>query len=139
MESVFVDTSGWYAAIVRKDHSHKAAKQFLTNNDLPLTTSDYVMDETVILLQSRVGHNHAVSFLDALQTSRQIQLLYITPSQIAETIKLFRNRHDKGWSFTDCSFFVLMREYQIQVAFALDEHFQQAGFQTKPDNRNPLY
>lgn len=131
MQSIFVDTSGWYAAIVRKDHDHGAAKQFLTNNNLPLMTSDYVMDETVTLLQSRIGHKHAVSFLDALQTSRKIQLIYLTPLQIAETIKLFRNRHDKGWSFTDCSSFVLMHEYRIRIAFAFDGHFQQAGFQTK--------
>ncbi len=132
MQSIFVDTGGWYATIVRKDHDHKAAKEFLTNNKLPLITSDYVMDETVTLLQSRVGHNYAVSFLDTLQTSQQIQLIYLTSSNIAETIKLFRNRPDKGWSFTDCSSFVLMHEYQIQVAFAFDEHFQQAGFQTRP-------
>lgn len=35
MDSIFVDTSGWYAVIVRKDHDHKAAKQFLSNNKLP--------------------------------------------------------------------------------------------------------
>ena len=57
MQSIFVDTSGWYATIVRKDHDHKAAKQFLSNNKLLLLTSDYVMDETVTLLQSRIGYN----------------------------------------------------------------------------------
>ncbi len=132
MQSIFVDTGGWFATIVRKDHDHKVAKHFLTNNKLSLITSDYIMDETVTLLQSRIGHNYAVRFLDALQTSQQTRMIYLTPSHITETIKLFRNRHDKGWSFTDCSSFVLMREYQIQVAFAFDEHFQQAGFQTKP-------
>ena len=63
----------------------KAAKQFLTNNKLPLITSDYVIDETVTLLQSRIGHNYAVSFLDALQTSQQIQLICLTPSHIADS------------------------------------------------------
>ncbi|MCP4681895.1 MAG: type II toxin-antitoxin system VapC family toxin [Desulfobacterales bacterium] len=135
MQSVFVDTGGWYAAIACKDHDHKAAKQFLSNNQLPLITSDYVMDETVTLLQSRIGHTYAVRFLDALQSSQQIELIYLTPSHIAETIKLFRNRPDNGWSFTDCSSFVLMREYKVQDAFAFDEHFQQAGFQTKPVKR----
>ncbi len=90
------------------------------------------MDETVTLLQSRVGHQYAVSFLDVLQSSQQIQLVYLTPSHIAEAIKLFRSRSDKGWSFTDCSSFVLMHEYQIQTSFSFDEHFQQAGFLAKP-------
>jgi len=132
MQSIFVDTGGLYAAIVSKDHDHPAARPFLRNNTLPLMTSDYVMDETATLLQSRVGHRYAVRFLDMLQTSRQTQLVYLTSAHIAATIELFRNRPDKGWSFTDCSSFVLMHEYQIQVAFAFDEHFQQAGFQIKP-------
>jgi len=132
MQGVFVDTGAWYATIVRKDRDHKAAKRFLKNNRLPLITTDYIMDEAVTLLQSRVGHRYAVRFLDMLKTSHQTHLIYLTPSHIAETIKLFRERPDKGWSFTDCSSFVLMQEYQIQIAFALDGHFQQAGFQVKP-------
>ena len=52
MQGIFVDTSGWYATIVRKDHDHAVAKQFLTSNKLALITSDYVMDETVTLLLS---------------------------------------------------------------------------------------
>ena len=132
MQGVFVDTGAWYATIVRKDRDHKAAKQFLKDNKLPLITTDYIMDETVTLLQSRVGHRYAVRFLDTLKTSQQTHLIYLKPSHIAETIKLFRERPDKGWSFTDCSSFVLMQEYQIQIAFAFDEHFKQSGFQTKP-------
>ncbi len=61
MQGIFVDTGGWYATIVRKDHDHDAARQFLADNDAPLLTSDYVMDETVTLLQSRVGHNYAAA------------------------------------------------------------------------------
>jgi predicted nucleic acid-binding protein len=129
---IFVDTGAWYVAMVRKDHDHEATKAFLKSNTQPLITSDYVMDETVTLLLSRVGHSYAVRFLEMLQTSRKVQLIYLTPTQIAAAVTLFRNRADKGWSFTDCSSFVLMQEYQLQVAFAFDEHFKQAGFQVKP-------
>ncbi|MCP4698508.1 MAG: type II toxin-antitoxin system VapC family toxin [Gammaproteobacteria bacterium] len=132
IQSIFVDTGAWYAAMVRKDRDHPAAKQFLKSNTLPLVTSDYVMDETVTLLLSRVGHSYAVRFLDMLQISQKAQLIYLTPTQITATVTLFRNRPDKGWSFTDCSSFALMQEYQIQVAFAFDDHFHQAGFQVKP-------
>ncbi len=91
MQSIFVDTGGWYAAMVRKDHDHEKAKQFLNDNTLPLITSDYVMDETVTLLLSRVGHSYAVRFLDMLQTSQKAQLIYLTPTQISETSTFFRN------------------------------------------------
>lgn len=132
IQSIFVDTGAWYAAMVRRDRDHEAAKQFLKNNTLPLITTDYVMDETVTLLLSRVGHSYAVQFLDMLQTSQKIQLVYLTPRQIAATAALFRERSDKQWSFTDCSSFILMQDHQIQTAFAFDEHFRQAGFQVKP-------
>jgi predicted nucleic acid-binding protein len=47
MNGIFVDTGGWYAAIDRQDRSHEVARHFLENNQLPLVTTDYVMDETV--------------------------------------------------------------------------------------------
>lgn len=75
IQSIFVDTGAWYAAMVRKDRDHEAAKRFLKNNTQPLITSDYVMDETVTLLLSRVGHSYAVRFLDMLQTTRKAQLI----------------------------------------------------------------
>ncbi len=133
MNGIFVDTGGWYAAVARKDRDHDAARRFLENNSLPLLTTDYVMDETVTLLQARLGHDHAVRFLDGLQASRLIRLAYLTPAQIEEAITLFRNRPDKEWSFTDCSSFVFMWECRLQIAFAFDEHFRQAGFQTRPE------
>jgi uncharacterized protein len=132
IQSVFVDTGAWYAAMVRKDRDHEAAKRFLKENTLPLVTSDYIMDETVTLLLSRVGHGYAVKFLDMLHTSRKLELIYLAPAQIDATAALFRERADKAWSFTDCSSFVLMQEHQIRIAFAFDEHFKQAGFQVRP-------
>lgn len=132
MQKIFVDTGGWYAVIARRDRDHESAKQFLTGNYLPLLTSDYVLDETVTLLQSRLGHSYAVKFLDTLQASERTELAHISSAYLTETINLFRSRPDKGWSFTDCSSFVLMREHNIQCAFAFDEHFRQAGFQLRP-------
>ena len=132
MNGIFVDTGGWYAAIDRQDHGHEAARQFLENNRLPLVTTDYIMDETVTLLQVRLGHGYAVRFLDSLQASRLVQLIYLSQAHINATAQLFRNRPDKGWSFTDCSSFVLMHEYRLRIALAFDDHFRQAGFLTQP-------
>ena len=90
------------------------------------------MDETVTLLQVQLGHGCAVRFLDSLQASRLVQLIYLSQAQIDATAQLFRNRPDKGWSFTDCSSFVLMQEYRLINALAFDDHFRQAGFFTQP-------
>lgn len=133
MSYIFVDTSAWYALIVRKDTDHQAISQVFRNNPMPLLTTDYVLDETVTLLQARIGHHYAVRFIDTLQTSSKIELVYLTRRQIESAIQLFRNRPDKAWSFTDCTSFVIMQEYGIKLAFSLDKHFQQAGFQRQPE------
>jgi predicted nucleic acid-binding protein len=133
MSHVFVDTSAWYALIVSKDIDHQAVSRAFLNNSLPLLTTDYVLDETVTLLQARIGHRYAVRFIDILQTSRKIELVYLSRHQIEVAIQLFCNRPDKDWSFTDCTSFVVMQDYGIELAFSLDKHFQQAGFQVQPE------
>jgi len=41
---------------------------------------------------------------------------------------LFRKHADHGYSFTDCTSFVLMQELKIRDALTSDHHFVEAGF-----------
>jgi hypothetical protein len=43
-------------------------------------------------------------------------------------VELYAERPDKGWSLTDCIFFVVMRQQGIIQALTGDHHFEQAGF-----------
>ncbi len=132
MKTMFVDTSAWFALSCRQDSDHLAVRHLLETQSLPLLTTDYILDETITLLQARLNHAYAVRFLDRVQKSSLIQLIYLLPRQIEAAMTLFRNRPDKNWSFTDCTSFIVMEEYQIDTAFTLDKHFRQAGFQIKP-------
>lgn len=38
--SVFVDTGAWFAYFVRRDPDHSPAREWVSNNDFPLITSD---------------------------------------------------------------------------------------------------
>ena len=98
---IFVDTGGWFALIWEKDVHYGKTKKFFAENRPTLITTDYVMDEAVTLLQSRVGHAFSLRFLDMLQRSQNTKLAFLSEEHIAETIELFRGRPDKGWSFTD--------------------------------------
>jgi len=39
---------------------------------------------------------------------------------------------DKQWSFTDCVSYVVMKQNEIEEAFAFDHHFEQMGFVRRP-------
>jgi predicted nucleic acid-binding protein len=101
-------------------------------NQRLLLTTDYIVDETATLVQARIDHRTAVRFIDRIQASQLVQMLYLEPHHINEALTLFRNRPDKGWSVTDCTSFAAMQLKGLDTAFALDEHFRQAGFQVVP-------
>ena len=58
--SVFVDTGAWFAYFVRRDPDHGAARDWVVNNQSPLVTSDYILDELFTLLKIRESHVVAV-------------------------------------------------------------------------------
>jgi predicted nucleic acid-binding protein len=42
--SVFVDTGAWFAYFVRRDSDHNSARSWVSTNESPLVTSDYILD-----------------------------------------------------------------------------------------------
>ncbi|MCL6477352.1 MAG: PIN domain-containing protein [Peptococcaceae bacterium] len=140
-ESIFIDTWGWVALGYRKEPCHKEAKQLyqsFRSRNIPLYTSDYVLDEVITLLFSREPFNEAVQFLQAIIASENKGYLYlvrITPEYFAEAWKLRRRLRDKPRiSFTDLTSMVVMRDLRINKVLTKDEHFIKVGmgFQTLP-------
>ncbi len=129
--SVFVDTSGWYALIDRNDALHKKARttlQALVEKRVPLTTTDYVVDEACTLAMARAGALAATRLLDMLHQTSLLRWEWIGAERFERAESLFRKRCDEGWSFTDCASFALMRELRMEQALTSDSHFTAAGF-----------
>ena len=63
MKRLFVDTGAWYAVVDKKDPDHKEAEHFLTNNKIPLLTTNFIFDETITLIRSRLGWRIAKDFI----------------------------------------------------------------------------
>lgn len=60
-------------------------------------------------------------------------IIWLNQEITEQTWKVFEKfNHDKLWSFTDCSSYVLMKKYQINEVFTFDHHFQQMGFTCRP-------
>lgn len=129
--SVFVDSGAWFAYFVRRDPDHNLARDWVSANESPLVTSDYVLDELFTLLKIRESHVVAVGAGKVLIQERICQIVKITSQDFAHAWDIFVHFSDKGWSFTDCTSKVIMERLNISTAFAFDEHFEQFGSITR--------
>jgi uncharacterized protein len=55
------------------------------------------------------------------------RLHFLTREEIHQAWILFQQRASDGWSFTDCTSFVVMMNFGIRHTLALDRHFRQSG------------
>jgi len=56
-------------------------------------------------------------------------LVDASPELFSAGLSLHKLRPDKYWSLTDCISFVVMEQRNLHRALALDNHFEQAGFE----------
>ena len=129
--SIFVDTSGFYALLVHKDKSHDTAASILNqkaSQQAGFVTSDYVLDETATLLRARRLEYLIKPFLDSVLDSRACTVEWMDPERFETTRQFFVKHNDKAWSFTDCFSFSLMKDCGLRRALTKDDHFHQAGF-----------
>lgn len=128
---LFVDTSGLYALIDRRDTHHRRARESVERHvragDM-LVVTDAIVSETVTLARARSGALVALRVLDLIEQSAAIRIERINEPRFAATKAYFRKYADQAYSFVDCASFVLMRELRLKSALTSDQHFTQAGF-----------
>jgi hypothetical protein len=128
---VFVDTSGLYALVDRRDSRHTLAREIvigLVKAGRRLVVTDQIVAESATLANARSGAHVALRVLDLVEQSAGIRIEWIGPARFDATKTFFRRHADHGYSFTDCSSFVVMRELKLRSALTSDGHFVVAGF-----------
>lgn len=135
---IFVDTSAWIAVADSGENTHQAVttlyKQLLKTS-VRLITSDLVIAESQILLRRRMGANAANIFLDSVNHSPSIEIVFMDPETELAAKKVLEKFSDQELSFTDAASFVIMKSRKMRTAFTLDKHFAIAGFRIIPENR----
>ena len=131
--SVFVDTSAFYALLVRTDDAHKAVRAAfggLLADKRPLWTTSFVIVETMALLQHRIGLAAARDFDE--EVLPVVQVRWVDDD-------LYRLGTDRLWredrrqvSLVDSVSFEFMRLQKLGTALAVDPHFADAGFDVLP-------
>jgi uncharacterized protein len=129
---VFGDTSFFFALVAKRDPAHRpavAAYEKLLKAGTRVLTTDYIVDETLTLTKARIDAPTSLTLLDRMERSEAIVLEMLTSERLLASKQYFRKHSDHGYSFTDCTSFVLMDEFEIRAALTTDHHFREAGFE----------
>ena len=125
---IFLDTSAIYALASVNDPNHKAARSrfaaVLAEGE-PIVTHNYILVESLALLQHRLGLKPAVAFE---RESHRFSIQWITPEIHAEALERWA-AGKREISFVDQVSFLLMERLRIGRAFAFDDDFEAAGFE----------
>jgi len=134
VKRLFVDTGAWYAVVDKKDPDHKEAEHFLTmtSNKIPLLTTNFIFDETITLIRSRLGWSIAKDFGQRLKDSRFVSIVAVKDEDEEKAWEIFLKFEDKDFSYTDCTSFAVMERLKIDAAFTFDSHFMVMKFKVVP-------
>lgn len=133
---LFVDTGAFIALTNADDEHHSAAVSFYREareSGARFFTTNLVLCETMNYLKIRVSQAVAVRFWESLKKSGHITIFPVSPSLEEAAFAIFKHYADKGFSFTDCTSFAVMKSLKLRNAFAFDRHFEQMeGFTRLP-------
>lgn len=129
--TVLVDTSALYALLVATDAAHDAARRTFADHAEPgrLVTHNYVIVETVSLLQVRIGTDAVRALVDELLPA--LVVLWVDAETLAAALARVADG-PRSVSLVDRVSFTVMRGRGITTAFAFDEGFSREGFELVP-------
>lgn len=129
--TLLVDTSAFFALLDADDANHRAAVDVLGGNrEQRLVTHNYLIVETMALVQRRLAADRTRAFVDHLLpivTIAWVDEHVHAAATVAHVAALSRTV-----SFVDRVSFELMRRLGLRTAFAFDADFRRQGFDTVP-------
>jgi predicted nucleic acid-binding protein len=125
---IFLDTSAIYAWADAADPNHPAAvrrlQQILDAGE-ELLTHNYVLLESIALLQARLGVTAAIKFAS---DSKVFVIEWVDDELHAAGVRELTQSRRRALSLVDHVSFLVMRRRHVATAFAFDPDFVSAGF-----------
>lgn len=131
---IFLDTGFLYALLDADDESHAAVREILGRergkrlSDLLLTTN-LIVGETLTMVRTHGRQDPRFRHARAVDLGRQLyagvfgRIHQVTPEEEREAFEYFAKHADKDYSFVDCTSFVVMAKYGLQLAWSVDGDF----------------
>ena len=129
MNTVFVDTSAFLAALDKGDKFHpEAANKWsaLATGKTELWTTDYVRLESWSLIQRRLGAEAVMSFQD--DWLPLCKIYEVGRDGFERAAAQWRIAQRRNLSLVDLTSFDAMRQLAIRTVLAFDQHFQEMGY-----------
>lgn len=134
--SVFVDTSGLYALLVRTEQRHTevvGAFRNVLKEGRTLWTTSYIIVETVALLQHRLGLAPVRDLVEHLMPVLSIE--WVSEVLHRKGIERLLRENRRRLSLVDCVSLEFMRSQGLRDVLALDSQFADAGHRLLPPVR----
>ena len=125
---IFLDTSAIYAWTDSADKNHQVAVQALQQiliSGEQLITHNYVLLETITLIQARLG---VAAALKLIKDCAQFEIEWIDKDIHDLGTAALEKSAKRRISLVDQISFLTMRRRKLTTAFAFDPHFKAAGF-----------
>ncbi|MGH2390801.1 MAG: type II toxin-antitoxin system VapC family toxin [Chloroflexota bacterium] len=131
--TVFVDTSAFFSLLSDEDANHARSLETwaaLHARQDPIETSNYVLLETMALAQRRLGMKavhacHSVFF-------PLVEVVWVEVALHYRATAALLTASTRDLSLVDCVSFEMMRDRNLDIAFAFDQHFIRQGFTCIP-------
>ena len=125
---IFLDTSAVYAWADRHDPNHHTAVRLLQailDRDESLVTHNYVVLESLALLQARLGVSAAVKFA---KDAAAFVVEWVDEDLHASGLRAVEKSGKRLVSLVDHISFLVMKRRRVTTAFAFDPDFKTEGF-----------
>jgi predicted nucleic acid-binding protein len=126
---IFLDTSAIYAWADTADPNHRKALralQAILDDGEALLTHNYVLVESMALLQARLGVAAAIKLA---RDSTAFAVEWVDDDLHAAGVREQERSKKRRVSLVDHISFLVMRRRDVTTAFAFDPDFRSAGFQ----------
>lgn len=130
---IYVDTSAIFAGLDKDDvHNQKALNTWdnILSKDNILITTNYVLLESITLIQRRLGIKAVRAFQEDILPLINIE--WINAEMHRSGVSAFLAASIRNLSLVDCVSFEIMRTLGIKTIFAFDPHFSEQGFNCIP-------
>ena len=127
--TVFVDTSALFALLDAEDAGHDSAFPAWSSGIdecAGFVTTNYVLVETISLVQSRLGLGAVRILIDEMLP--MIDTLWVTDADHTAALNALLAAGRRHLSLVDCVSFTVMRRIGIREYLGLDPHFEEQGF-----------